>query len=85
MHSPEALEGLSWDCPLPYRTSRAVDRPTRRTVDNHKCYLYLDLLRAAVPSVCGLLFRPSRFRGLPQDVAVPSRFRRRESFETNQM
>ena len=33
----------------------------------------------------GLLFRLSGFRGLPQDVAVPSRFRRRESVEKIQM
>ena len=36
-------------------------------------------------SVCGCSVRQSRFRGLPQDVAVPSRFRRRESVEKIQM
>ena len=46
----------------------------------HKCYLFLDRLRVRGCSVC-----PSRFRGLPQDVAVPSRFRRRESVEKIQM
>ena len=41
--------------------------------------------RPSRPSVACSAAVLSRFRGLPQDVAVPSRFRRRESVEKIQM
>ena len=51
----------------------------------HKCYLFLHVLRVRTCSVAVLSVSLSGFRGLPQDVAVPSRFRRRESVGKIQM
>ena len=78
-----AIEDMTYSVDLPaarFPTLHSVFLPDCRVITNVICS-YTSFASAPVPWPAVL----SRFRGLPQDVAVPSRFRRRESVEKIQM
>ena len=79
------LGSPAWAPPRRPDPMLACDPRSAQPSTSHKCYLFLDVLLVRGLLFRGLLFCLSGFRGLPQDVAVPSRFRRRESVEKIQI